>query len=586
VKKLLIILVVAAVIGLFFLIPEKVSTNLLMALSTIPTFLLVVIYITFIIIAKLNTKPTFEDAKEGYFASMFGVTKTYFYSEVTTVVLYFLNTKDFRIIIYMLFHHALGIVILFLKRRSSKAVEKSIHPSTQGELASVSQRASAHFIDAILFLLIPLLFVNIVDLNLTITAPDPQTMAKVADSYQTISTVIGCILYILYEMCFLMGKHQATPGKRFMNIYVVSGEESSKLSLKNAFIRALLKWILILLNVIGIIIWYITIKFSKNRQAPHDMTSKSRVLVRNTVEKADDWKVWEYFMSISAAACILWMFVTITLTIVQRPDFSFITIERSSDNNSKLMQAALAGDKCRKLYDAKQWQKAFSACKIASRKGERNAQFEIGRMYFKGNGVAQSYEEAIKWFSKAAEQGDSNAQGILGAMYLEGIGMPKDFAKAFKWFFKAAEQGDVKSQTNLGVLYAEGAGVAKDNKEAIKWFSKAAERGHAPTQFTLGNMYYNGEGTAKDMGKAFQWHSRAAEQGYADSQFMVGAMYQGGMGISKDYVKSYAWLSIVSREHPEHIKLLNEMAPYMTKEQIAEAKKIAAQFKPVKEVQK
>ena len=35
-------------------------------------------------------------------------------------------------------------------------------------------------------------------------------------------------------------------------------------------------------------------------------------------------------------------------------------------------------------------------------------------MYANGEGVAQDYEEAVKWYRLAAEQGDTQAQSGLG----------------------------------------------------------------------------------------------------------------------------------------------------------------------------
>lgn len=40
-------------------------------------------------------------------------------------------------------------------------------------------------------------------------------------------------------------------------------------------------------------------------------------------------------------------------------------------------------------------------------------QFNQGLCYYKGEGVAQDHEEAVKWFRKAAEQGHANAINLL-----------------------------------------------------------------------------------------------------------------------------------------------------------------------------
>ena len=49
-----------------------------------------------------------------------------------------------------------------------------------------------------------------------------------------------------------------------------------------------------------------------------------------------------------------------------------------------------------------------------------------------------------------ADQGDATAQYDLGLMYAKGQGVPQDYAEAVKWFRKAADQGDASAQYNLG----------------------------------------------------------------------------------------------------------------------------------------
>ena len=43
-------------------------------------------------------------------------------------------------------------------------------------------------------------------------------------------------------------------------------------------------------------------------------------------------------------------------------------------------------------------------------------------MHANGRGIAQDFQEAIKWYTKSAEQGNVNAQYNLGNLYLRGQG--------------------------------------------------------------------------------------------------------------------------------------------------------------------
>ena len=53
-------------------------------------------------------------------------------------------------------------------------------------------------------------------------------------------------------------------------------------------------------------------------------------------------------------------------------------------------------------------------------KGDPEAQFELGLVYYNGQNVKQNYEQAVYWFKKAAEQNHANAQHNLGIMYYNG----------------------------------------------------------------------------------------------------------------------------------------------------------------------
>ena len=110
--------------------------------------------------------------------------------------------------------------------------------------------------------------------------------------------------------------------------------------------------------------------------------------------------------------------------------------------------------------------------------GDAIAQFKLGFMYYRGNGVQQDYKEAASWYRKAAEQGNAPAQFYLGQMHDIGKGVPQDYQEASSWYRKAAEQGDAMAQLYLGFLYDHGQGVPVDMVQAYKWYSLAAVTGN------------------------------------------------------------------------------------------------------------
>lgn len=78
------------------------------------------------------------------------------------------------------------------------------------------------------------------------------------------------------------------------------------------------------------------------------------------------------------------------------------------------------------------------------------------------------YETALKELRPLAEKGDAYAQYNLGRMYAKGEAVLQDYKEAAKWVLLAAKQGIPIAQYNIGVMYQNGFGVPQDNKEAIR----------------------------------------------------------------------------------------------------------------------
>ena len=161
-----------------------------------------------------------------------------------------------------------------------------------------------------------------------------------------------------------------------------------------------------------------------------------------------------------------------------------------------------------------------------------------------------------------------------------------DYAAAFKLWKPLADQGNALAQFNLGVMYDEGQGVPQDDAEAVKWYRKAADQGNALAQFNLGVMYGTGQGVPQDYAEAVKWYRKAADQGLAQAQFNLGLMYSKGQGVPQDYVEAHKWYNLSAARATEKetrdmaTKTRDIVAAYMTPAQVAEAQKLAREWKP------
>ncbi len=169
-------------------------------------------------------------------------------------------------------------------------------------------------------------------------------------------------------------------------------------------------------------------------------------------------------------------------------------------------------------YRAGDYETAYKVFITEAEQGNADAQYKLGVIYDKAQGVPEDWREAMKWYLKAADLGHAEAQYSLGNMAWTYEGWPKRCLEATGWYFKAAEQGHMQAQYALGKMhhmagFERDCGLPRDLEQASRWYLKAAEQGHAKAQYSLGLMYDNGWGVMQDDREAAKWVRKAAEQG-------------------------------------------------------------------------
>ena len=119
------------------------------------------------------------------------------------------------------------------------------------------------------------------------------------------------------------------------------------------------------------------------------------------------------------------------------------------------------------------------------------------------------YATAYREFSIAAEEGSALAQYNLGILFFTGQGVQRDADAAHRWTAAAAGQGHIAAQFNLATLLISGEGTAKDVELAIKWYSRAAKAGHPEAASELASLFSEGNDAERDRITAHAWASYA-----------------------------------------------------------------------------
>ncbi len=117
---------------------------------------------------------------------------------------------------------------------------------------------------------------------------------------------------------------------------------------------------------------------------------------------------------------------------------------------------------------------AFKLCLPLAEQGDAHAQYDLGRMYDYGQGVAQDDAEAMTWYLKAAEQGDADAQNNIGVMYNEAWGVSRDYVQACMWLKLAAKQDHEEAKDDLAETDAKLTAdqIAEAERLAAAWLAK------------------------------------------------------------------------------------------------------------------
>lgn len=166
-----------------------------------------------------------------------------------------------------------------------------------------------------------------------------------------------------------------------------------------------------------------------------------------------------------------------------------------------------------KAYSVENYKKAYTYFLKASKKGNKDAYFQLSIFYRKGKVVPKDIDKSIFFLEKAAEKGHKKAQYNLGNFYREGKVVQQDYRKALEYYNLSADQNFTWAQFNLGRMYIEGMGTKRDYKKAFKLFKLLSDKNISNAQYRLANMYYYGYGTKKDFSKAINLWEKAVEKG-------------------------------------------------------------------------
>lgn len=164
------------------------------------------------------------------------------------------------------------------------------------------------------------------------------------------------------------------------------------------------------------------------------------------------------------------------------------------------------------------------------------AQYRLGKIYLKGEGVKQDAEYGVRWLLKAIKQNNSYAQYLLGKAILKGEclpmddNMPLDVYGAVDLLLKSSDQGNEYASYTLGKIFIEGELLPQDISAGFELLLKATEKNCIPAWYFLGKMFYMGIGVEKDIDAVIYYFEKAVKENNQFAAYQLGKIYSSEEG--------------------------------------------------------
>jgi TPR repeat protein len=213
-----------------------------------------------------------------------------------------------------------------------------------------------------------------------------------------------------------------------------------------------------------------------------------------------------------------------------------------------IASAVANADEKKRISDAikgMDFQQRFEFLLPLAEAGDSEAQYLVGNLLYRGQGVEKNLSESTRWIIESANQGHPDALYHLGTQYLHGIGVQTDTNIMIELWQKAAKMGNAWAQEELGTIYAKGELVEQDLNKAVNFWEAAVEQNHPVAKYQLGVMLRDGTTVPQNYERAIKLFSEAAEH-MPIAAYNTGSMIYHGTGAPKSAYLAYSWFKLAT----------------------------------------
>lgn len=177
--------------------------------------------------------------------------------------------------------------------------------------------------------------------------------------------------------------------------------------------------------------------------------------------------------------------------------------------------------------------RAFELMKMAAeRKTDYLANYELGKMYERGQGVPADAAKARAQYLLGKNDDPRGFLRLAAMLERNPAASPADLERARGYYESAAKRGSGAGMDRLGLMWAEGRGGAQDYALAARWFEHAADSGNADGLYHGAMLFARGNGVKQSDTEAMAWLQEAVSHGQREAMVEMVRRQEDGRGVA------------------------------------------------------
>tara|TARA_Y100000589_G_scaffold128889_1_gene122702 strand:- start:391 stop:2973 length:2583 start_codon:yes stop_codon:yes gene_type:complete len=165
----------------------------------------------------------------------------------------------------------------------------------------------------------------------------------------------------------------------------------------------------------------------------------------------------------------------------------------------------------KQFYMEKKYPAAMQYYKKAVDGGSFDGMYNLGKMYYSGQGIEINYYAALRLFRQCSGKKIPACDYMLGSMYVERLAGLSDIQRGLDLLFVAEKLNFGPASFYLYKLYSEGSeGIARNIDLALDHLGKGSQLNHPASLAFMARRLQDGDGVARDELKAEQYLDAAA----------------------------------------------------------------------------